>query len=179
MREKTVRAMDVLYLASIWISGLALLVMTIVIPIGVFNRYVLGTGSQWPEPLAILCMVVFTFLGAAASYRAGVHIAVTMLTDRVPEQYRPALTYVVDALMAALSVFIIIYGIELCKVTWNQTIAEFPTLSVGVTYLPLPVGAAVTLLFVIEQFFYGSQMHRPLVRKGDPSSEEIKVGGKH
>jgi TRAP-type C4-dicarboxylate transport system permease small subunit len=178
MRETYVRAMDVVYLASIWMSGLALIVMTIVIPIGVFNRYVMGSGSQWPEPLAILCMVVFTFLGAAASYRAGVHIAVTMVTDRVPEQYRSALTLVVDALMAALCVFMIVYGWALCQVTWNQTIAEFPALSVGVTYLPLPVGAAVTLLFVIEQFFFGSQMHRPLVRKGDPSSEEVNLGGK-
>ena len=72
----------------------------------------------------------------------------------------------------------IVYGWALCQVTWNQTIAEFPALSVGVTYLPLPVGAAVTLLFVIEQFFFGSQMHRPLVRKGDPSSEEVNLGGK-
>ena len=177
MRGKYVRAMDVLYLASIWISGLALIVMTIVIPIGIFNRYVMGSGSQWPEPLAILCMVVFTFLGAAASYRAGVHIAVTMMTDRVPAKFRPSLVFLVDVLMAVLSVFMIVYGWQLCNVTWNQSIAEFPMLSVGVTYLPLPVGAAVTLLFVIEQFFYGSQMHRPLVRKGDPSSEEIKVGG--
>jgi TRAP-type C4-dicarboxylate transport system permease small subunit len=30
----------------------------------VFTRYVLGTGSQWPEPIAILLMVVFTFIGA-------------------------------------------------------------------------------------------------------------------
>jgi TRAP-type C4-dicarboxylate transport system permease small subunit len=179
MRQTYLRAMDALYLASIWISGVALIVMTVVIPIGVFNRYVLGSGSQWPEPLAILCMVVFTFLGAAASYRAGVHIAVTMLTDRVPASFRPKLVFLVDVLMAVLSVFMIIYGWELCKVTWNQTIAEFPTLSVGVTYLPLPVGAAVTLLFVIEQFLYGSQMHRPLVRKGDPSSSEATAGGGH
>jgi TRAP-type C4-dicarboxylate transport system permease small subunit len=80
--------------------------------------------------------------------------------------------------MAALCVFMIVYGWALCQVTWNQTIAEFPALSVGVTYLPLPVGAAVTMLFVIEQFFFGSQMHRPLVRKGDPSSEEVNLGGK-
>src|SRR4051794_647396 len=100
MREPYVRAMDLLYLASIWLSGFALVVMTVVIPIGVFNRYVIGSGSQWPEPLAILCMVVFTFLGAAASYRAGVHIAVTMITDRVPKQYQSALTVVVDLLMA-------------------------------------------------------------------------------
>jgi TRAP-type C4-dicarboxylate transport system permease small subunit len=170
-------AMDVVYRISIWIAGLALIVMTVIIPIGVFNRYVLGTGSQWPEPLAILCMVVFTFIGAAASYRAGVHIAVTMVTERVPERFRPPLLYLVDVLMAALSVFIMIYGWNLCMVTWDQSIAEFPMLSVGVTYLPLPVGAAITLLFVIEQFFFGPQKDRALVRKGNPSSDEIQAGG--
>ena len=62
-------------------------------------------------------------------------------------------------------------------VTWDQSIAEFPALSVGLTYLPLPVGAAVTLLFVIEQFFFGPQKNRPLVRKGDPGSDELHAGG--
>ena len=55
--------------------------MSIIIPIGVFMRYVLGFGAQWPEPIAILLMVVFTFVGAAAAYRAGGHIAVAMFTD--------------------------------------------------------------------------------------------------
>ena len=55
--------------------------MSLIIPWGVFTRYVLGTGSQWPEPIAILLMMVFTFVGAAASYRAGAHIAVDMFTD--------------------------------------------------------------------------------------------------
>ena len=58
--------------------------MSLIIPWGVFTRYVLGTGSQWPEPIAILLMMVFTFIGAAAAYRAGAHIAVTMLTERLP-----------------------------------------------------------------------------------------------
>ena len=56
--------------------------MSLIIPVGVFTRYVLGYGAQWPEPIAILLMVVFTFIGAAAAYRAGGHIAVAMLTDR-------------------------------------------------------------------------------------------------
>jgi TRAP-type C4-dicarboxylate transport system permease small subunit len=34
-------------------------------------RYVLGFGAQWPEPIAILLMMTFTFIGAAAAYRAG------------------------------------------------------------------------------------------------------------
>jgi hypothetical protein len=63
----------------------------------VVTRYVLGTGSQWPEPIAILLMVVFTFIGAAAAYRAGGHIAVAMLTDRLPAAAQALLGKLVHA----------------------------------------------------------------------------------
>ena len=59
--------LDVLYLACIWIAGMAIFGMSLIIPIGVFARYVLGFGAQWPEPIAILLMMVFTFIGAAVS----------------------------------------------------------------------------------------------------------------
>ena len=77
--------MDALYLSCIWLAGTAIALMSLIIPWGVFTRYVLGTGSQWPEPVAILLMMVFTFFGAAAAYRANGHIAVTMLTDVLSE----------------------------------------------------------------------------------------------
>ena len=31
---------------------------------------------EWPEPASVLIMVMFSFLGGAAAYRANVHIAV-------------------------------------------------------------------------------------------------------
>ena len=42
--------------------------------------------------------------------------------------------------------------------------AELPGLAVGVTYLPLPIGGAATLLFVVERMLHGSQHGRPVVR---------------
>ena len=72
--------MDFLYRVSMWIAGVALLVMVAIIPIGIFARYVLNNALSWPEPVAILCMVTFTFIGAAVSYRAGSHIAVSLAT---------------------------------------------------------------------------------------------------
>ena len=61
---------DKLYMTCIWVAGLSVLAIALIIPWGVFARYVLGTGSSWPEPTAILLMMVFTFIGAAASYRS-------------------------------------------------------------------------------------------------------------
>ena len=61
--HKLLRSLDVVYLACIWIAGLSIVLMSLIIPWGVFARYVLGTGAHWPEPVAVLLMVGFTFLG--------------------------------------------------------------------------------------------------------------------
>ncbi|MBT9487483.1 MAG: TRAP transporter small permease [Rubrivivax sp.] len=156
-------ALDRVYLACIWTAGAAIALMSLIIPFGVFTRYVLGTGSQWPEPIAILLMMVFTFIGAAAAYRAGAHIAVTMLTDVLPAPLQRGLTVGVHVLMLGVCAFVAWYGLHLCVDTMGQTIAELPWLPVGVTYAPIPIGAACTLLFVGEHLFSGSQAHRPVV----------------
>ena len=93
------RFFDRLYLFCIWISGLSILAMSLIIPWGVFARYVLGTGSSWPEPVAVLLMVTFTFMGAAAGYRAGAHIAVGMLVDHLPAGVQKIGAYLVHILM--------------------------------------------------------------------------------
>ncbi len=160
--------MDRLYLAAMVVSGIALLVMTVVIPVGIFFRYVLNRGISWPEPVAILCMVTFTFIGAAVSYRAGGHIAVKMLTDRVPEGCQRLLARLVDLLMLVISALMLWYSFFLCQGLWFQPVAEFPLLTAGQTYLPLPVGSAILILFVIERLLFGSQAQRPLVMLGNP-----------
>ena len=143
--------------------------MSIIVPIGVFMRYVLGVGAQWPEPIAILLMVVFTFIGAAAAYRAGGHIAVTMLTDRLPPAARRAFELLADALMLLVCGFVTWYGTRLCIDTMGQAIAEIPWMPVGVTYLAIPLGALLTGIFVVERVLAGPQAHRELVRFGESS----------
>ncbi|MDO8879004.1 MAG: TRAP transporter small permease [Pseudolabrys sp.] len=155
MKAAYVRGMEALYIFCAVISGLCLVIITVIIPYGVFTRYVLNSASSWPEPLAVLLVILFTFMAAAACYRGNVHIAVTMVVDALPTPWSRASIYLRDGLMALLSVFAIVWGIRLVEVTWNNTIAEFPFLSVGITYMPIPVGGFITLLFIIEQVWIG------------------------
>jgi hypothetical protein len=55
------------------LSGTALVVITLIIPLGVFMRYVMNAPLSWPEPASVVMMVMFSFLGGAAVYRANVH----------------------------------------------------------------------------------------------------------
>ncbi|MGE8466244.1 MAG: TRAP transporter small permease [Pseudomonas putida] len=155
---------DTLYRSCIWIAGLSILTMTLIIPWGIFARYVLGTGSSWPEPVSILLMVVFTFVGAAASYRAGAHMAVAMITDRLPPLQRKVVGLLVQVLMILVCVFMTYYGAKLCITTWNQYLASLPGIRVGMTYAPIPVGGVLTLIFVVEKLLLGDQSNRKVVR---------------
>ena len=56
---------------------------------------------------------------------------------------------------ALIATFMIVWGELLVEVTWHNTIPDFPGLSVGVTYLPIPVGGACLLLFIVERIFLG------------------------
>lgn len=161
--------MDVLYLLAMVIAGLSLLIMTLVIPVGIFSRYVLNQGESWPEPIAIICMVTFTFIGAAVGYRAGSHIAVNILTERLPATLQLICARIVDLLMLVISLVMFWYSYHLCVDLWEQPVAEFTLLTSGEGYLPLPVGSALMILFVIERLLFGSQEHRPVVMIGNHS----------
>ncbi|MCU6665029.1 MAG: TRAP transporter small permease [Leclercia sp.] len=169
MSESYLKWMDRLYLLAMTVAGVSLLIMTIVIPIGIFSRYVLNRGESWPEPVAIICMVTFTFIGAAVGYRAGSHIAVNMLTDRLPAGLKALCARIVDLLMLLISLIIFWYSYLLCVELWEQPVAEFPILTSGESYLPLPVGSAILILFVLERLMFGSQENRPVVMIGNHS----------
>jgi TRAP-type C4-dicarboxylate transport system permease small subunit len=161
MKAQYIRAMDGLHRLCLVVSALCLVIMTLIIPWGVFTRYVLNRGSEWPEPMAILLMIVFAFFAAAVCYRDGLHISVMALPDLVSPAARFALGLIAEAGMVVINMFMLIWGVELVKVTWNQVIAEFPILSVGVSYLPVPIGGAITLLFIIERLWQGKVFPRP------------------
>lgn len=147
--------MDYAYLLCVVIAGIALVLISAIIPWGVFTRYVINSAASWPEPAAVLLTVSLTFFGAAACYRLGIHMSVTVGVDLLSPHIRRFTNFFVEMLMAVIAVFMVIYGIRLCEATWLNTIADFPFLSVGVVYAPIPLGGLLTLLFIIEHLTIG------------------------
>ena len=163
------QAMDALYLLCVSLAGVALVLISVIVPWGVFTRYVLNSASSWPEAMAILLSIVLTFFGAAASYRLGLHMRVSFVRDHMPAPMARVADFLAECLMLAVGLFMTFNGISLCQTTWHQSIAEFPALSVGFTYLPIPIGGICLILFVIEHLLIG----RPVDTLGDAHSIAI------
>ncbi|HZT24796.1 MAG TPA: TRAP transporter small permease [Pseudolabrys sp.] len=150
-----VAAMDALYLLCVIIAGTALVLISAVIPWAVFTRYVLNSAASWPEPAAVLLTIWLTFFGAAGCYRMRQHMNVGFFVGLMPGLWQRFCNGLAEVAMMVMALFMTVYGIKLVMVTWNNSIAEFPELSVGVTYLPIPLGGALLALFVIERLVCG------------------------
>jgi TRAP-type C4-dicarboxylate transport system permease small subunit len=155
MAELYRKAMDVAYFLCVLIAGVALVVISFIMPWAVFTRYVLNSAASWPETAAVLLTVVVTFYGAAACYRLGLHMNVSVAVDTFPPHVRRITDLIVEIAMAVMAIFMVVYGYYLCEATWNNTIAEFPWLRVGIVYSAIPIGGFFTLLFIIEQLTIG------------------------
>jgi TRAP-type C4-dicarboxylate transport system permease small subunit len=166
MQASYIGLMDVLHRLCMVIAGVCLVVITIIIPWGVFTRYVLNYGSSWPEPLAVLLMIWFSFTAAALCYRERAHISVEILPSLLRGWPRPLIGWVAELAMAGLNLFMLAWGVRLVHTTWFQAISDFPIVSVGISYLPVPIGGAITLLFVIERLWVG-----PLFK--EPASDDL------
>jgi len=154
MKAQYIRLMDGLHRLCMIIAGCCLVLITLIIPWGVFTRYVLNSASSWPEPMAVLAMIWFSFLAAALCYRERLHIGVAVIPMMLSGKARVAIGWLIEISMMGVNVFMLWFGIKLVHTTWYQWISDFPgVISVGMSYLPVPIGGLITALFVIERLW--------------------------
>jgi TRAP-type C4-dicarboxylate transport system permease small subunit len=161
MKAHYIRLMDVLHRFCMVVAGFCLVAITLMIPWGVFTRYVLEDAASWPEPMAVLMMIWFSFLSAALCYRENLHIGVAVIPMMLQGPARTAIGWAIEVCMMGTNLFMFWWGINLVQLTYHQSIAEFPGFSVGISYLPIPIGGAITALFVIERLWTQKLFEEP------------------
>jgi TRAP-type C4-dicarboxylate transport system permease small subunit len=165
MKSTYIRAMDALHRACVIIAGACIVVITLIIPWGVFTRYVLNSASSWPEPMAVLLMIVLSFLSAVVCYREHLHIAVGIVPNLLTGTPQKILGWLIEISMLGINLFLFWYGLKLVQATMYQSIAEFPVVSVGISYLPVPIGGLLTVLFVIERMWKQDFFHEQSIEE--------------
>src|ERR1043165_7072790 len=150
MKALYLNAMGAIHRACLFVAGAGLVIITLIIPYGVFCRYALNSAASWPEPMAVLLMIVVSFLSAVVCYREYLHIGVGVLPAFLPGPAKALLGRFLEACMLATNLFMVVWGLRLLESTSFQGIARFPIVSAGMAYLPIPLGGALTTLFVIE-----------------------------
>lgn len=133
-----------------WFAGIGLLLMTSIIAAQVFARYVLNDSPAWAEQAALLLMIWYVFLAAAAGIREGFHIRIAVFADSLPPGPRHVVVVFGHLVVLVFGAGMAYFGVELAQATWQHVI---PTLGIsrGYAYIPIPISGVLIVGFALEQ----------------------------
>ncbi|WP_296589913.1 TRAP transporter small permease [Roseibium sp.] len=155
---------------ALWLAGTGLILMTVIISAQVFMRYIMNDSIVWSEPLSVILMGWFIFLGAAVGIREGYHLSFDVLLYFLPNSVKLILFSISDAVVALFGAGMTWFGAELALSAWN---VKLPSLGVSgaVDFLPLVVGGCLMFIFSLERLVLRAA-GQPTARFGDAAPEE-------
>lgn len=133
-------------------SGLMLALMTVLVILQVFWRYVLKMPFPQSQELAIYAMVYVVMFGSTIAVYKKTHIAVNFIVERMPEKFAFVLR------MAAYAMLIIFFYL-LIKEGWALSLRSMrqlsPTTGIPVGYImaSVPISSAISMLYVFGQIY--------------------------
>jgi len=124
-------------------------IMTTIIIIQVFMRYLFLYSLSWSEEVARYLMIWVAFLGASLALKKGFHIGVEFVVSRIPEDLKPWINLVAKLSILVFLVFFTIGGI---RVSWAVRDQDSPALlfSMAYAYLSAPVGGFFMIIQVLN-----------------------------
>lgn len=143
------RALLALDTVSSWIVMAAMTVLTVVVTVQVFFRYVLNESLDWGWDVPRLCFIVALLLAIPLALARNLHVGVDLLVEVIGVRWRRLIYRFNAALMAALMLMVAYYAVVLGHATWDQRLPGLDV-SVGFFYVALFIAAVHSVLHLIR-----------------------------
>jgi len=123
--------------------------MTIIIIIQVFLRYLFLYSLSWSEEVARYLMIWASFLGASLAVKYGLHIGVEYILTRVSPGSKRAMILLGKVCMLLFLIFFTVGGLQ---VAWALRDQDSPALlfSMFYAYLSAPVGGVFMIIQLLN-----------------------------
>jgi len=152
------RLLDLFSLIITIITGIALVVMTVIFGWLVFGRYVLNSTPTWVEQVSLLLVVYIGFLGASVGVHKKTHLGVSVFREMSPKPVRRIFDFLSYSILGGFGVVMTVYGYKLTVFKWTT---EIPLIHVteGLRSLPIMLSGVFVFLYSIGHlihFFRGT-----------------------
>ena len=108
------------------LTGISLVVLTVIFGWLVFGRYVLNATPTWVEQVALLLVMTIAFLGAAVGVHENTHLSVNVFRSAATERLRSVFVIATDLLLAGFGMLMLWYGGQLTLFKWGSMIPADP-----------------------------------------------------
>ena len=132
--------------ALIVLAKIMLVLMTCIICVHVFYRYVLNSGIKWSEEVSMLLYVYFGFISIAYGVRHGLHIGIELFFNHFPKPVQRVCGKISNAVILVCGVMLAYHGVGLVKSTGTtvMTTTRWPSY---LLYVMVPVMGVLIAYF--------------------------------
>ncbi|WP_411992999.1 TRAP transporter small permease [Agarivorans sp. DSG3-1] len=145
--------LEILSRISMWIAGVALVVLTATFGWLVFGRYVLNSTPTWVEQLSLLLVVLIAFLGASVGIHKNTHLGVSFFRDKSPFWLQQIFQLISQFSLAIFGCVMMVNSYQLMQFKWGSNI---PLLGIpeGVRAIPIMLCGGLVLLYSIGHLIH-------------------------
>ena len=127
----------------------AIAVLTVVVTVQVFFRYVLNASLDWGWDVPRLCFIVAILLAIPLALGRNLHVGVDLVIEHIGRRWRRSIYRVNAILMTALMAVVAYYAVVLGRATWDQRMPGLDV-SVGWFYVAMFVSAVHSVLHLLR-----------------------------
>ncbi len=150
------RALAAIDTVASWVVMAAMAVLTIVVTVQVFFRYVLNESLDWGWDVPRLCFIVAILLAIPLALGRNLHVGVDLVIEYLDPRWRRPIYRFNALLMTALMLIVAYYAVVLGRATWDQRMPGLD-MSVGYFYVALFIAAIHSVLHLLRW-----------IRRGEP-----------
>jgi len=132
-------------------TALSLFLITVVVVVEVFCRYVLGQPIMGTEAVSRLGFIWLTFIGGAAVTRDHEHIRLTFFIDKLSKKARLILEQVLDIIIIIFSVIIIKTAFSFMNIQKGIMTSSIGLPRTAFT-LAIPIGLILMVFYYVLHF---------------------------
>ena len=139
-------ALDWVAWACRLITGIGLVVLTVIFGWLVYGRYVLNATPTWVEQVSLLLVMLITFLGAAVGIHERSHLSVDFFRRALPSSARRLVAAVCQVILGSFGAVMMWHSAKLAVFKWGSLI---PLIGVpeGLRAIPITVCGGLMILF--------------------------------
>lgn len=144
------------------VTGVSLVLCTLLVNVNVLMRYILRSPLFWCEEVVTGLFVWTVFIGSAYAYRTHAHLGVDILVNAMPAKIQRVIKVVIQLLEFAVLVMLTNISVQYLFNTWDKL---SNTLRVPSWYVAIavPLGFGLSLIYSV---YFMIRDFMQMVRKG-------------
>jgi TRAP-type C4-dicarboxylate transport system permease small subunit len=155
------------------ISGVAFVLMTIMIDINVFSRFLLGKSFLFMEEIGYLCLVWAVFFGVCSLFRRMGLIAIDIVVDKMPKIPQRIVKSITFTLLFVTNIILVWYSWNFAIEAW---VRRTPFLGIPYFYMYIPTTLAFAVIALYSAYFLTREIRGKPYAIVDEQEEEKQRG---